>query len=150
MKLTCGSVAKITRLAATFPKERFAVFGGQADFLLGGLASGGSGCIGAFGNVMPRSLGRVYALWSEGRGGEALRLQRVLSLAEASCKGGVASTKYAAALTTGRRAEIEGVEGLAAPRAPYEEPDDGVKARIREMVEGVGGLEDGCGEMGED
>ena len=40
VKLTCGSVGKITRLAATFPQERFAVYGRQSDFLIGGLASG--------------------------------------------------------------------------------------------------------------
>ena len=36
VKLTCGSVAKIVRLAAELPKEEFAVFGGQSDFLIGG------------------------------------------------------------------------------------------------------------------
>ena len=59
VKLTCGSVAKITRLAATFPKEQFAVFGGQADFLVGGLAAGSAGCIAAFGNVFPRTIART-------------------------------------------------------------------------------------------
>lgn len=36
VKLTCGSVAKITRLAAEFERDEFAVFGGQSDFLIGG------------------------------------------------------------------------------------------------------------------
>jgi len=36
VKLTCGSVAKIVRLAAELPSDRFAVFGGQSDFLIGG------------------------------------------------------------------------------------------------------------------
>lgn len=38
VKLTCGSVAKITRLAAEFEAHEFAVFGGQSDFLIGGYA----------------------------------------------------------------------------------------------------------------
>ncbi|KIW90178.1 uncharacterized protein Z519_08821 [Cladophialophora bantiana CBS 173.52] len=40
VKLTCGSVAKITCLASRFPASRFAGLGGQSDFLVGGLASG--------------------------------------------------------------------------------------------------------------
>lgn len=32
VKLTCGAVAKITRLAAELPSETFATFGGQSDF----------------------------------------------------------------------------------------------------------------------
>ena len=60
VKLTCGSVAKITCLAARFSASRFAVFGGQADFLVGGLASGSAGCIGAFCNAFPRSVVKIY------------------------------------------------------------------------------------------
>lgn len=36
VKLTCGTVAKIVRLAAELPSDEFAVFGGQSDFLIGG------------------------------------------------------------------------------------------------------------------
>ena len=36
VKLTCGSVAKIARLSAALPPSRFAVFGGQAEFLARG------------------------------------------------------------------------------------------------------------------
>ena len=36
VKLTCGSVAKIVRLAAELPSDEGAVFGGQSDFLIGG------------------------------------------------------------------------------------------------------------------
>lgn len=37
IKLTCGSVGKITRLAATFSPTEFAIFGGQSDFWSPGL-----------------------------------------------------------------------------------------------------------------
>jgi 4-hydroxy-2-oxoglutarate aldolase len=53
VKLTCGSVAKITRLAAALPLERFVFFGGQANFIFGGLISGSSGCI-RFSQTLPR------------------------------------------------------------------------------------------------
>ena len=81
-KLTCGSVAKITRLAAELPPDTFAVFGGQSDFLLGGLAVGSAGCIAAFANVVPRTISRVYQLWAEGgRADAALALHRMAALA---------------------------------------------------------------------
>ncbi|KAI4241556.1 MAG: hypothetical protein L6R40_004536 [Gallowayella cf. fulva] len=134
VKLTCGSVAKIARLAATFPPSRFAVFGGQADFLLGGLAVGSAGCIAAFANVFPDAVARVYELWKAGRGEEALELQQTLSMAEAATKAGVASLKFAVSLTTAARAGIEDAEALLRPRRPYEGPDEGTKERIREMV----------------
>ena len=142
VKLTCGSVAKIARLAAIFPPSRFAVFGGQADFLLGGLAVGSSGCIAAFANVFPNAIARVFDLWSAGREKEALALQRVLSLAESPTKTGVASTKYAAAVMTAPRAGVADAEILLRPRRPYEEPDDRTKARILETLRPLSKLED--------
>ena len=142
VKLTCGSVAKIARLAAVFPPWRFAVFGGQADFLLGGLAVGSAGCIAAFANVFPRAIVRVFELWKEGRGDEALKLQQTLSLAEAPTKAGVACTKYAAAIMTGPRAGIEDAVRLLRPRRPYEEPEEGVRKRIEEVMRPLGKVED--------
>ncbi len=99
VKLTCGSVAKITRLAAELSPERFAVFGGQSDFLIGGLAVGSAGCIAAFANVFPKTIVRIYQLWQEGRAQEALELHQKAALAEQPCKSGIASTKYAASVS---------------------------------------------------
>lgn len=142
VKLTCGSVAKIARLAATFPPSRFAVFGGQSDFLMGGLAVGSSGCIAAFGNIFPRSVARLYNLWRSGKHDEALELQRMLSLAESCTKAGIANTKYATAIMTASRAGIENAASLLRPRRPYEEPTETVKAEIRKAMEKVRDLED--------
>ncbi|KAK7967998.1 uncharacterized protein PG986_002275 [Apiospora aurea] len=121
VKLTCGSVAKVTRLAAVLPPEKFATFGGQSDFLLGGLASGSAGCICAFGNVFPRVVVEIYRLWQVGKHAEALALQQKQSLAEQPCKGGIASVKYAAALYTAPKAGIEDAERKMRPRRPYVE-----------------------------
>lgn len=66
VNLGCGSVAKIKRLAAELPPDRFAVFGGQADTLVGGLAVRSAGCITALANVFPKMVARVYRLWTEG------------------------------------------------------------------------------------
>lgn len=60
VKLTCASVGKIARLAATFSSSRFAVLGGQSDFLVGGLASGSAGCIAAFCNIFPKTVVKIF------------------------------------------------------------------------------------------
>ncbi|KAF4548477.1 4-hydroxy-2-oxoglutarate aldolase-like protein 4 [Elsinoe fawcettii] len=143
VKLTCGSVAKIARLAATFPPSRFAVFGGQSDFLVGGLACGSAGCIAAFANIFPKSVARLYDLWESGRQEEALKLQQTLSLAEAPTKAGIANTKYAAAIMTAPLAGIANAARLLMPRRPYEEPAEAAKARIRETMEPLKHLEAG-------
>lgn len=127
VKLTCGSVAKITRLGAQFAPGEFATFGGQSDFLVGGLAVGSAGCIAAFGNVFPRLLVRIYDLWQEGKHAEALELQRKQALAEQPCKAGIAVTKYAASVYSGPRAGIEDAERKFRPRTPYGEPDQKTK-----------------------
>lgn len=142
VKLTCGSVAKIARLAAVFSSSRFAVFGGQADFLLGGLVVGSAGCIAAFANVFPKAIARVFDLWTAGRQQEALSLQRMLSLAESITKAGIAYTKFAAAVTTAPRAGIEGAPRLLRPRRPYEEPDGKAKTKIVETLRPLSRLEE--------
>lgn len=142
VKLTCGSVAKITRLAAEFPPERFAVFGGQSDFLLGGLSVGSAGCIAAFGNVFPKTIVQVYNLYKEGKTQEALQLHQKAALAEQSLKaGGIASTKYAASVFTAPLAGIEDAEDKMRPRRPYLPPGDEVKSRIREALAEVAAIE---------
>lgn len=141
VKLTCASVGKITRLAATFPKTEFAVYGGQADFLIGGLAAGSAGCIGAFANVFPKTAAKVYQLYTAGNVTEAMELHRKAALAESPCKSGIAGTKYAVAVYSAKLAGIEGAEEKLKPRAPYEEPGEGVKKAVREVMAEVGQIE---------
>lgn len=130
VKLTCGSVAKITRLAAELPAERFATFGGQSDFLVGGLSSGSAGCIAAFANVFPRTLVRIYELYRAGAFAEALALHQKAALAEQPCKSGIAATKYAAAINTARAAGIQDAETKLRPRHPYTEPSEATKKDV--------------------
>ncbi len=163
VKLTCGSVAKVTRLAAELPREGFTVFGGQADFLVGGLASGSGGCITAFGNVFPKTVVRIYELWTgrsasagpaaqeadartaearEKDRADALALQFKASLAERPCKNGIATTKYAASVfTAGPLAHIAEASAKLRPRAPYLEPTDAEKARCRDLMADVAAIE---------
>ncbi|KAL2136450.1 hypothetical protein VTI74DRAFT_3683 [Chaetomium olivicolor] len=142
VKLTCGSVAKITRLAAEFPPERFAVFGGQSDFLMGGLAVGSAGCIAAFANVFPKTIAEVYNLYRAGRTQEALELHRKAALAEQALKaGGIAATKYAASVFTAPVAGVEDAERKMQPRKPYLPPGEEAKKKMREALAGMAEIE---------
>ncbi|KAH9826788.1 putative 4-hydroxy-2-oxoglutarate aldolase, mitochondrial [Teratosphaeria destructans] len=143
VKLTCASVGKITRLAAEFPPDVFAVYGGQSDFLLAGLSVGSAGCIAAFANVVPRTLRHIERLYRAGRHEEALRLQRVAADAEACCKAGVASTKFAVSLTSARSAGVEGAEERLGPRRPYVGVGEEVKEGIRRRMARVMVVEEG-------
>ncbi|KAL4920654.1 GTP cyclohydrolase N terminal-domain-containing protein [Aspergillus aurantiobrunneus] len=141
VKLTCASVGKITRLAATFPASEFAVYGGQSDFLIGGLSVGSAGCIAAFANVFPRTASKVYELYASGKVTEAIELHRKAALAESPCKSGIASTKYATAIYSAKLAGIEGAEEKLKPRTPYEEPAEGAKKLVREIMRGIAEIE---------
>ncbi|KAI0023664.1 hypothetical protein F4780DRAFT_729004 [Xylariomycetidae sp. FL0641] len=148
VKLTCGSVAKITRLAAEFPPPApgggtgtFAVYGGQADFLVGGLASGSAGTISGFANVFPKTIVKVYDLYREGRLREALELHRTAALAEQPCKAGIAAVKYAAALNSARIAGVDDALERLKPRRPYVAPGDAEKRAIEEGIRSLVDIE---------
>ncbi|KAH0384136.1 aldolase, partial [Aureobasidium melanogenum] len=141
VKLTCGSVGKITRLAAQLPASRFSVYGGQSDFLIGGLSVGSAGCIAAFANVFPKTISRIYKLWTEGKHEEALKLHRVASLAEEPCKAGIASTKYAASVFSAPKAGIQDAEAKLRPRQPYPPAPEAVQEKIRETMSEMSKLE---------
>lgn len=144
VKLTCGSVAKITRLSASLPAEQFSTFGGQSDFLIGGLAVGSAGCIAGFGNVFPKSLSRIYTLYKEGRYEEALKLHRIAALAEVPCKAGIASVKFAASKYTAPKAGLvgDGVEQKFWPRHPYSPVTEEVKKRVETVMVELAAIEE--------
>lgn len=130
VKLTCGSVAKITRLGAAFSPSEFAAFGGQSDFLIGGLSAGSSGCIAAFANIFPKTIVKIYDLYKEGKSADALKLHQQAALAENVCRQSIAATKYAAALTSAKYAAIEGAVEKMEPRRPYGAPAASVKEAV--------------------
>ena len=141
VKLTCGAVAKITRLAAELPSEEFSTYGGQSDFLIGGLASGSAGTIAGFANVFPKTIVRIYNLYQEGKFQEALDLHKAAALAEQPCKAGIACVKYAASFTTAKAAGIEGAGEKLKPRRPYVEPSGADKKNIESQILGMMGVE---------
>ncbi|RDW89811.1 dihydrodipicolinate synthase family protein [Aspergillus mulundensis] len=133
VKLTCGSVAKITRLSAELPEGTFAAFGGQSDFLVGGLAAGAVGTIAGFANVFPKTIVRIYDLYQAGMVKEAVELHKKAALAEQPCKAGIASVKYAVGITTAKKAGIEGAAEKLKPRRPYKALDEKGKIAVEEM-----------------
>jgi 4-hydroxy-2-oxoglutarate aldolase len=134
VKLTCGSVAKITRLGAAFTPSEFATFGGQSDFLIGGLAAGSSGCIAAFANIFPKTIVKIYDLYQKGKFEEALKLHQQAALVENVSRQSIGATKFAAALTSAREAGIEGATERMEPRRPYGPPADTVKQVVEDAV----------------
>ncbi|KAK2595377.1 hypothetical protein QQS21_006913 [Conoideocrella luteorostrata] len=142
VKLTCGSVGKITRLAAQHQGQDFSIFGGQSDFLIGGMAAGSAGCIAAFANVCPTLTSAIYRLYKAGDLQEAMRLQQLAALAESPCKGGIAATKFAAAYYSAKLAGIENAEAKFRPRHPYEEATEAVKKSVKDVIKAAGAMEE--------
>lgn len=143
VKLTCGSVAKITRLAAELSSESFSTYAGQADFLIGGLAVGSAGCISAFSNIFPKTISKIYELYTNGKTNEALDLHRKAALAETPIKSGIASTKYAVSQYSAAAAGIQHAEELLKPRRPYLPVGDTVKANVRDKMDALAEIEKG-------
>ncbi|KAI2467894.1 dihydrodipicolinate synthetase [Annulohypoxylon bovei var. microspora] len=127
-----SGVSKITRLAAALPN--FATFGGQSDFIIGGLSSGSVGCIAAFANVAPKTIVRIYDLYRGGKHQEALELHKKAALGEQFIKAGIGATKYAAAIRTATSAGIPDPVTKLQPRTPYVAPTDSAKEAIRKTA----------------
>lgn len=143
VKLTCGSVAKITRLAAELSSNSFSTYAGQADFLVGGLAVGSAGCVSAFSNIFPKTISKIYELYTRGQGQEALELHRKAALAETPIKSGIASTKYAVSQYSAVAAGIQDTEAKLMPRRPYLPVDDAVKANVKARMNDLAAIEKG-------
>jgi 4-hydroxy-2-oxoglutarate aldolase len=141
VKLTCGSVAKITRLCAELPSDTFSTFAGQADWLVAGLAVGSAGCVSAFSNVFPKVCSRIYELYTTGKTQEALDLHRKAALAESPIKAGIAPTKYAVSQYSAVEAGIESAELKLLPRRPYAPVGEEVKRSIEGAMEDLAEIE---------
>lgn len=102
-KLTCGNTGKLNRVAAATraaslyePGSGFMCMGGSADFLLQTLVGGGSGIIGGFANIAPKSCVRLVSLFEAGKLKEARKLQAIIAHGDwQAIKGGIIGTKAA-------------------------------------------------------
>lgn len=94
VKLTCGNVGKLQRIASALPGDAFSPFAGKSDFFLPALVAGSNGVIAALANVAPKTHVRLLQLYHEGNLKAAIELQSKLSHADwALSKVGVAGVK---------------------------------------------------------
>lgn len=94
VKLTCGNVGKLQRVASALPGDAFAPFAGKSDFFLPALVAGSNGVIAALANVAPKTHVRLLQLYRDGDLVAAIELQSKLSHADwALSKVGVAGVK---------------------------------------------------------
>ncbi|KAF9454561.1 dihydrodipicolinate synthetase [Macrolepiota fuliginosa MF-IS2] len=113
VKLTCGNVGKLTRIAdevsqasftANHPRQNasapFLVLGGFIDFLTPSHFANAHGAITGLANVAPRSIAKLFQLSEAARGDlsllpEAQRVQGIVARADFTiAKASIAGTKY--------------------------------------------------------
>lgn len=140
VKLTCANAGKVSCLTAKFSPSQFAVFSGQSDWLLPCLIAGGVGCVTGIGNVFPRAVCRLYALWQAGKFDEARKLQGQVALAEQACKKGLAATKVGAAHFVGKPLGLSSPATFY-PRKPYKPASTDVEKSTLVMMQCLEGLE---------
>lgn len=54
VKLTCGGIAKVSRVRARYAPEQFSALAGQSDWLVPALSVGGTGVITGVANLCPK------------------------------------------------------------------------------------------------
>ncbi|CAK5264686.1 unnamed protein product [Mycena citricolor] len=114
VKLTCGNVGKLTRIASAvsgasdfsskFPRKTstapFLVLGGFIDFLTPSAFASGHGAITGLGNVAPHAIRKLFELSEQATTDlsvlpEALRLQGIIARADYTiAKASIAGTKF--------------------------------------------------------
>lgn len=62
VKLTCGGIAKVCRIRATFEPEQFSAIAGQSDWLVPALTVGGTGVITGVANLFPKVRPNIHPL----------------------------------------------------------------------------------------
>jgi dihydrodipicolinate synthase/N-acetylneuraminate lyase len=62
VKLTCGNISKMTRVAAQYAPGEFAAVSGQSDLIVSALAGGGAGTISGVVNLFPKASLRQHSL----------------------------------------------------------------------------------------
>ncbi|KAJ6442402.1 putative 4-hydroxy-2-oxoglutarate aldolase, mitochondrial [Purpureocillium lavendulum] len=98
VKLTCGGIGKVARIAASHDVQSFVALAGQSDWLVPALSVGAVGTITGVGNLYPKVCIQIFELFSSGNVEEAKELQLHLAKMEwGFAKGGVNGTKWVVA-----------------------------------------------------
>jgi 4-hydroxy-2-oxoglutarate aldolase len=125
VKLTCGGIAKVARVSASYSPAAFTTLAGQSDWLSAALSLGGTGVITGVANAFPKACMRVYDLHRAGKTGEASKAQLELARMEWGFGlAGVNGTKWAVAQVLGYP------EGSWHCRRPYPRFEDGEKRGV--------------------
>ncbi|KAF4465323.1 dihydrodipicolinate synthase [Fusarium albosuccineum] len=102
VKLTCGGIAKVARVAAQYKSEDFAALAGQSDWLVPALSVGGVGVITGVANLYPKVCTQIFDLYRAGKIQEAEAAQLKLAQMEwGFAKGGINGTKWVVAKILG-------------------------------------------------
>ncbi|CAK7236039.1 hypothetical protein SBRCBS47491_009500 [Sporothrix bragantina] len=95
VKLTCGGIAKVSRIAAEFSPSEFSAVAGQSDWLVPALTVGGTGAVTGVGNLYPKFCLQMYDLYKAGKTKEAEAAQlRLAQMEWGFAKGGINGTKW--------------------------------------------------------
>ncbi|RPB25003.1 aldolase [Terfezia boudieri ATCC MYA-4762] len=132
-KFTCANTGKLARVAletdSYTPSKKgsgYMAFSGMSDFIVQGLAVGGSGVIAGGANVAPKANVKVFNLFAEGKIQEAFRAQALLA------KGDWVLTKSA---IPGTKSAIQSYFGYGGyPRKPLQRLSD---ERVKQVAEGI-------------
>ncbi|KAH8926111.1 dihydrodipicolinate synthetase [Atractiella rhizophila] len=147
VKLTCGSVGKLSRLT-NLKRGNFVVLGGFADFLLPSAFVKAGGCITGLANVFPKTVVRlnkavekVVSSYSPEALAEAQKLQEVVSLADGiTAKTGISGNKWLLE-------EVSGYGGAPRrPLRPYKGDKKALIGRLEEIL-ALEGLKEGASKL---
>lgn len=81
VKLSCGNVGKLHRIASTYRRD-FRVFAGKADVFMQGVMSGSAGAMAALPNIAPKAHVHLFNLALKGDLKEAFKVQELLGHAD--------------------------------------------------------------------
>ncbi|KAH7375572.1 dihydrodipicolinate synthetase family protein [Plectosphaerella cucumerina] len=143
-KLTCGGIAKVSRIRAEFEPTQFFAMTGQSDWLVPGMSVGATGVVTGVANLWPKACARIYDLYQAGKTNEAAALQLKLAQAEwGFAKGGINGTKWVVAKFRGYNLDS------AHCRRPYPKfTDEKKQAWITEVVGSLEEVEKSLGKRG--
>ncbi|KAK7722562.1 hypothetical protein SLS64_001099 [Diaporthe eres] len=129
VKLTCGGIAKVARVRASYDPSEFCALAGQSDWLVPALSVGSTGVITGVANLYPKVCTNIYDLFKAGKVKEAEAAQIELAKMEWGFgKGGINGTKWVVAKILGYPAESWHC------RKPYPKFED---AKKQEWISGV-------------
>ncbi|PNY23273.1 4-hydroxy-2-oxoglutarate aldolase, mitochondrial [Tolypocladium capitatum] len=144
VKLTCGGIAKVARVASQYKPEEFSALAGQSDWLVPALSVGGTGVITGVANLYPKVCMQIYDLYTSGKVKEAETLQLKLAQMEwGFAHGGINGTKWVVAKLRGYPMES------CDCRRPYPKYDNRSKQLwITQVVEQLAAVEGTIGNRG--